>query len=283
MECERGSSLQCRRPPGSYRVIFTLAAKAYLPPLGRRAPPVPFVATFTAPMTRCSVHHLAKRFGPLAALRDVSFDVRSGEVLGLLGPNGAGKTTLLACMAGLVAPDAGAMRANGREITDAERRALAFYLPDGITPWGAQSASWLLHFSAGVFGTTTDIREDVLAVLRIAELRDQRIDTLSKGQRKRLLLAMTLLVPQPVLLLDEPFDGLDLRLTRDVIALFRRVVQSGRSLVVSIHAMHDATKVCDRLVLMDDGRTVAEGTLSELRLQSGLPDAQLDEIFLAFA
>lgn len=234
-------------------------------------------------MTRCSVHHLAKRFGPLTALRDVSFDVRSGEVLGLLGPNGAGKTTLLACMAGLVAPDAGAIRVDARDITDAERRALVFYLPDGITPWGAQSASWLLQFSAGVFGTTTDIRDDVLAVLRIAEMRNQRIDTLSKGQRKRLLLAMTLLVPQPVLLLDEPFDGLDLRLTRDVIALFRRVAQTGRSLVVSIHAMHDAAKVCDRLVLMDDGRTVAEGTLAELRAQSGLTAAELEEIFLAFA
>jgi len=251
-------------------------------------------------MTSCSVHHLAKRFRALTALRDVSFDVRSGEVLGLLGPNGAGKTTLLACMAGLLAPDSGMVRANDRELSGAERRDMIFYLADGIAPWGAQPASWLLPFAEVVFGpmrtehptrdgrrgptsevSRDELMADILTVLRIDDLGDQRIDTLSKGQRKRLLLAMALLTPHPVLLLDEPFDGLDVRLTRDVIALLRRIAEAGRSLVLSIHAMHDAARVCHRIVLLDDGRSVAQGSLDELRARVNLPGAQLDEIVLA--
>lgn len=126
-------------------------------------------------------------------------------------------------------------------------------------------------------------RDDVLDVLNIGELHGQRIDTLSKGQRKRLQLAMALLTSHPVVLLDEPFDGLDLRLTRQVIALFKRLADNGRSLVVSIHDMHDFTRVCHRVVRLDDGRTVADGSLGELRARTGLPTAHLDEIFLALA
>jgi ABC-type multidrug transport system ATPase subunit len=245
-------------------------------------------------MLLCTIRHFAKRFGAVTALRDVSFDVRHGEVLGLLGPNGAGKTTLLACLAGLAHADRGAVHAGEHSLTVAQQRQLFFYLPDGITPWGAQSAAWLLDFAAGVMGSTSGthahtalvsdaLQTEILRVLRIAELGSQPIAALSKGQRKRLLLAMALRTPHPVLLLDEPFDGLDLQLTREVIALLRHVAQSGRTLVLSIHNMQDASRVCDRLVLLDDGRTVAQGSLDELRERAGTPEAALDEVFLALA
>jgi ABC-type multidrug transport system ATPase subunit len=236
------------------------------------------------------VRHLAKRYGRLEALRDAHFDIRHGEVLGLLGPNGAGKTTLMGCLAGLIAPDAGQLLDAQHELTADARRRLLFYLPDGIAPWGAQCADWLLPFTRDAFGafrTTSRAASDVASdavqrVLRIHELGAQRIDTLSKGQRKRLLLAMALQMPQPVILLDEPFDGLDVQLTRQVIALFRQVVAYGRTLVVSLHAMPDAAKVCDRLVLMNDGVSIADGTLEELRRVHNLPDAELEDVFLAF-
>jgi ABC-2 type transport system ATP-binding protein len=245
-------------------------------------------------MLRCAVRHFAKRFGAVIALRDVSFDVRHGEVLGLLGPNGAGKTTLLACLAGLAHPDQGSVQTDDRALTAAEQRALFFYLPDGISPWSAQPASWLLDFGDAVFGRSVGrefggggaddaLQIDILRVLRIAELGARPIGTLSKGQRKRLLLAMALRTPHPVLLLDEPFDGLDLQLTREVIALMQRVAHAGRTLVLSIHNMQDAERVCDRLVLLDDGRAVAEGALAELRERAGLPNAALDDVFLALA
>ncbi len=261
-------------------------------------------------MPRCVIRHFAKRFGPVVALRDVSFDVRESEVLGLLGPNGAGKTTLLACLPGLQHADRGSIEIHNSTVTNTERRALFFYLPDGITPWSAQPAAWLLDFADGVLGGSSSygvdtnawrdgqaspnrahtrdpshdaLQTDILRVLRIAELGAQPIGALSKGQRKRLLLAMALRTPHPVLLLDEPFDGLDLQLTRDVIALLQRVARAGRSLVLSIHNMQDAERVCDRLVLLDDGRTVAQGSLDELRERAGLPDAALEDVFLALA
>ena len=238
-------------------------------------------------LPRLDARGVAKHYAQLVALREATFHVHAGEVLGLLGPNGAGKTTLMACLAGLVVPDAGDLRVHGAPLTESVRRNTVFYLPDGITPWSAQSARWLLEFAANTFGVATPSRgdtsvDDIRRVLRIGELGTQRIGTLSKGQRKRLLLALALQMPHPVLLLDEPFDGLDIRLTRDVIALLKSIARDGRSIVVSLHDMHDAARVCDRLVLLDDGRTVAEGTLAELRERSGLADADLEEVFLAF-
>jgi ABC-type multidrug transport system ATPase subunit len=232
--------------------------------------------------SRLQVLGLAKRYRALAALRDATFDVRRGEVLGLLGPNGSGKTTLMQCLAGLVLPDAGEVRQGAQRLSDSARQQLVFYLPDGITPWADQPAHWLLEFFAETCGVTAEGADDIARVLRVDELGAQRIGTLSKGQRKRLLLAAALRMPQPVILLDEPFDGLDLRLTREVIALFHQLVMHGRTLVVSLHAMHDAARVCDRLVLLNDGVTVAVGTLAELRARASLPDAELDEVFLAF-
>src|SRR5262249_37370843 len=113
-----------------------------------------------------------------------------------------------------------------------------------------------------------------------------RIGSLSKGERKRLLLAMGLLTLQPLLMLDEPFDGLDLRQTRDVMALLRSQAERGRTLMLSIHQLVDAARVCDRLILLSHGRVVGEGTIDELRAQANLsdggpPEAGLEEIFLA--
>src|SRR5262249_43958917 len=106
---------------------------------------------------------------------------------------------------------------------------------------------------------------------------------LSKGQRKRVLVALALTAPQPIVLMDEPFDGLDLRQTREAIALLRRVAAGGRSLVVSIHSMTDAVRVCDRLVLLSDGRSIAEGTFDELRQRAGVAAGDLEDVFLALA
>jgi ABC-2 type transport system ATP-binding protein len=105
--------------------------------------------------------------------------------------------------------------------------------------------------------------------------------TLSKGQRKRVLLAAALLTPQPLVLMDEPFDGLDLRQIREVTPLLKAHAGRGRTLLVSLHQLVDAGRVCDRLVLLSGGRLVAQGTLDELRQRVGLPHATLEEIFLA--
>jgi len=117
--------------------------------------------------------------------------------------------------------------------------------------------------------------------LRLDEIMGARLASLSKGERKRMLLALGLLTPHQLLLLDEPFDGLDLRQTRDVMTLLKDHSANGRTLMLSIHQLVDAGRVCDRLVLLSAGSVVGEGTIPELRAQAKLPDGGVEEIFLA--
>ncbi len=236
-----------------------------------------------SPATLFTVLGLSKWFGRLRALADVGFEVRAGEVLGLIGPNGAGKTTLFECLAGLLPADAGLVQAGGRGLAPRERRPLLFYLPDGIAPWPAQSVRWALDFTIGFFGGAPALRDDLVEQLDLDRLLQQPIGTLSKGERKRVLLAIGLLTPQPVLLADEPFDGLDLRQTRDISALLRAHATRGRTLFLSIHQVADAARVCDRFVLLSGGRVRGEGTLEELSMLAAGRTAShdLEEVFLA--
>ena len=232
------------------------------------------------------VDGLSKRFGRLTALADVSFHVRAGEVLGLIGPNGAGKSTLFECLAGVLPSDGGTLAAGGRAITAAERRALLFYVPDSIAPWPHQPVGWALDFTIGFLGGQAVLREEVVERLDLQQLLSQPVGTLSKGQRKRVLLAIGLLTAQPALLIDEPFEGLDLRQARDVAAILRTHAARGRTLFLSIHQIGDAARFCDRFVLLNAGRVRGEGTVAELAAlaeahRGPLPSRDLEEVFLA--
>jgi len=257
------------------------------------------------------VASLSKRYGHLAALSEVSFAIRPREVLGVIGPNGSGKTTLFECLGGVLPADSGALykitpgaptprtltpgapspRNDGRPLTSAERIATVFYLPDAIAPWPEQTVRWVLDFTAGYFGRAQTgsyaaTPSDVIGRLDLEPLLDSRIGTLSKGQRKRALLAVGLLTPQPILLADEPFEGLDLRQTREIAQTLRYYAAAGRTMVLSIHQISDAARVCDRFVLLSGGRTRGEGTLDDLaRLAASRAEVSagtdLEEIFLA--
>ena len=244
------------------------------------------------------VADLTKRYGHLTALNEVSFSIRPGEVLGLIGPNGSGKTTLFECLGGVLPADRGRVLLGGRPLAAAERSAAMFYLPDGIAPWPAQTVRWALDFVVGFFGaarrTANDepgtqnverrTTNDIVRELDLAPLLDSPIGTLSKGQRKRALLAIGLLTPQPVLLADEPFDGLDLRQSREVARTLRAHAAAGRTLLLSIHQITDAARVCDRFVLLSGGRIRGEGTFDELSAVAsahGEPSSDLEEVFLA--
>jgi len=228
-----------------------------------------------------TVDGLTKKFGSRSVLADVSFKVGAGEVLGLIGPNGAGKTTVLECLAGLLPTNSGTFKYHGNPLSARGRKEALFYVPDGILPWAQQTVKWLLTFFERLYSQAPEKLAALAGPLRLEEIGRSRVATLSKGERKRVLLAVGLLTSQPLLLLDEPFDGLDLRQTRDVMALLRSESASGRTLFVSIHQLNDAAKVCDRLVLLNAGKRVAEGTLAELQAQADLKDGGLEEIFLA--
>jgi ABC-2 type transport system ATP-binding protein len=221
------------------------------------------------------VNGLSKRFGAIAALSDVSFEVRAGEVLGLIGPNGAGKSTLFECLGGMLPCDSGEVSAGGRPVGLRERPALLFYVPDSIAPWPSQSVRWAIDFTIGFFGGRAELLSEIIDRLDLKHLLRQPIGTLSKGQRKRALLAIGLLTPQPALLIDEPFEGLDLRQARDTAAVLRSHASRGRTLFLSIHQIADAARFCDRFVLLSGGRVRGEGTVAELGALAAARDAAL--------
>ncbi|MBI1762466.1 MAG: ABC transporter ATP-binding protein [Acidobacteria bacterium] len=231
-------------------------------------------------MNLLNVNGVTKHYGPRAVLQNVSFSVRQGEVLGLIGPNGAGKTTLFECLAGLLPADAGVVQWEDRPLPAAQRKDALFYIPDGISPWAEQKLGWTLDFFARLYGSKVK-PQALLDAFKLASLKQARLGTLSKGERKRALLALGLLTPQPLLMLDEPFDGLDLRQTREVMTLLRSHVERGRTLLLSVHQLIDAARVCDRLVLLSEGRCAGIGTLDELRAQAKLAEGNLEDIFLA--
>jgi ABC-2 type transport system ATP-binding protein len=233
------------------------------------------------------VDSLSKTYGHFRALDDVGFSIRRGEILGLIGPNGAGKTTLFECVAGLEAADAGRIAfSDGGNIR--LRSSRLFYIPDGVAPWPDQPVRWVLEYSVDFFGGRQAIFDQVIADLALTPLMRTPIRALSKGQRKRTLLALGLLAPQPIVLIDEPFEGLDLRQSREAAATLRRHITPDRTFFLSIHQIAEAAKVCDRFVLLSSGRVVAEGTLDILtdlarqRRGDTLP-ADFEEVFLALA
>jgi ABC-type multidrug transport system ATPase subunit len=228
-----------------------------------------------------TVKGISKRFGSNPVLRDVSFSVLDGEVLGLIGPNGAGKTTLFECLAGLMHADAGDVKLRDHSIPAPHRKEALFYMPDAIRPWADQRLNWVLGFFRKLFGRSKNEVADVAGALSLEALMVSRVSSLSKGELKRSLLALSLLTRHELLLLDEPFDGLDLRQTRDVMTLLQKQASGGRTLFLSIHQLVDASRVCDRVVLLSAGRVVGEGTLEELKAKAGLNEGGLEEVFLA--
>lgn len=229
---------------------------------------------------------LSKRFGKIAALEDVSFHLEAGEILGVIGPNGAGKSTLFECLASVLAADGGVIRVQNQSLSSRERSSLIFYVPDAIAPWPEQSVQWALDFTVGFFRGRTILRDEVVEELDLGGLLDQQIGTLSKGERKRVLLGLGLLTPQLVLLIDEPFEGLDLRQARELEPILRAHAARGRTLALSIHQIRDAERICDRFVLLSRGRVRGEGTVSELAELAAARDPSsvyggLEEVFLA--
>jgi ABC-2 type transport system ATP-binding protein len=231
------------------------------------------------------VDWFTKKFGGVVALDGASFVAKPGELLGVIGPNGAGKSTLFECVAGVLAADAGTVRLGDTAIKQEQRKTALFYLPDAITPWPDQRVAWVLEFIERAFdaqrGDRARGREEIITSLALDPLLGKRVGELSKGQRKRVAVAIGLITPAPFLLLDEPFDGLDLRQSREMEIVLRAHAKRGRGLVLSIHQLHDAARLCDRLALLSSGKSVGEGTLEELRVKAGIASGDIEEVFLA--
>jgi len=224
---------------------------------------------------------IKKQYADHVALADVAFDIQAGEVIGIIGPNGAGKTTLLEALAGILPAETSDVQWLGKPLPPSRRREAMFYLPDGVRPYQDQPVTRVLSFFADVYRRSADEITGTIEAVSLTPVLHKRVHSLSKGYGRRLMLALGLLTRHPLLLMDEPFDGFDLRQTREIVGLLRKEVNKGRTFALAIHQLLDAERVCDRLILLADGHVRGVGTLNDLRERTGIADGSLEDIFLA--
>ena len=216
------------------------------------------------------VQNLSKRYPTRLAVDDVTFAVREGEIVGFLGPNGAGKTTTMRVLTGFLPPTSGSARVAGHDIVtrpDAARASLG-YLPESAATYGEMRVREYLAFRARLEGVArTLVKTRVAEALErclLGEVAGRKIENLSKGFKQRTALAGALVHQPPVLILDEPTIGLD---PVQIIKIRETIRELGknRAVLLSTHILPEVEAVCDRVLIIDRGRIVAEGTPSELR------------------
>ncbi len=212
---------------------------------------------------------LKKRFGAIAAVNGISLSVRKGEVLGFLGPNGAGKYTTMKMITGFLEPDAGVVKIAGIDMFENGKAAKAKigYLPEGAPAYGEMTAGAFLDFIAEIRGADrAEARRRVGAAVEKTELGavlGQRIETLSKGYKRRVAMAQAILHDPQVLVMDEPTDGLDPNQKHHVRQLIADMAAE-KAIIVSTHILEEVEAVCSRAIIINKGRIVADGTADQL-------------------
>jgi ABC-2 type transport system ATP-binding protein len=216
---------------------------------------------------------LRKRFGDIKAVDGISLKVTKGEVLGFLGPNGAGKSTTMKMITGFLEPDAGRASICGIDVFDEPKKAKALfgYLPEGAPCYGEMTPRSFLSFIAEIRGYRgAEIASRIAGAVERAGLEpviDQVIDTLSKGYKRRVGLAQAILHDPPVLIMDEPTDGLDPNQKHHVRQLITDMA-ADKAIIISTHILEEVDAVCTRAIIISDGRILADGTPIELEARS---------------
>ncbi len=228
------------------------------------------------------IQSLEKAFGAKQAVRGISFTVEKGTVLGFLGPNGAGKSTTMRMIAGVLEPDSGDALIDGKSILTDRRAAQAAlgYLPEGAPLYNDMTPPEFLAYMASARGIPKAQRKDAveraIADTRVSTVLHQRIGALSKGYRRRVGLASAILHDPPVLVLDEPTDGLDPNQKRAVRALIARMAPT-KAIVISTHTLTEVPAMCHRAILIDRGRIIADDTPAGIARRS--EDGTLESAF----
>jgi sodium transport system ATP-binding protein len=221
------------------------------------------------------VSNLHKSFGKVKAVQGISFEVGDGEITGLLGPNGAGKTTTLRMLYSLLPPDEGEIRIDGLDPT---RDALAIKRTLGVVPdnrglYTRMSARENIAYYGKLHGmTTSDINErveELVETLDMADFIERRTEGFSQGQRVKVAIARAMVHRPQTVMLDEPSNGLDVMSTRALRRYILGLKNAGHSVVLSTHIMQEVAALCDRIVIIANGRIAADGTAEQLLQKSG--------------
>jgi len=232
-----------------------------------------------------SVSSLTKYFGAVKAVDSISFTVKPGEILGLVGPNGAGKTTTLRCLCGILTPDAGSITVGGHDLrTDdlAAKRLLAF-IPETPSHYDLLTVREQLRFIAMCYDTVDEFNErseELLQRYGLKEKADSLVVELSKGMKQKLAIAAALIHRASIFLCDEPMVGLDPQGQHSFKTEIQNLRALNRSVLVSTHLLETAEALCDRIIIMQSGRKLFEGTMAELRAQTDMHAHSLEDIFL---
>jgi len=223
-----------------------------------------------------SVQGLTKRYGQTEAIRNISFSVDKGEVVGFLGPNGAGKSTTMKILCGYLPADAGEVRVAGFDVfgDSVKARSRIGYMPENVPLYPEMRVSEYLSYRAALKGVsarqTAEKAEDAIQLCGLSGVRRKLIGTLSKGYRQRVGLADALINEPDILILDEPTIGLDPGQIREVRELIKGLA-ARHTILLSSHILSEVEMTCSRVLILDKGRIVASGTPSDLRERAGLP------------
>jgi ABC-2 type transport system ATP-binding protein len=219
-------------------------------------------------MSTVELNHIYKSFGALKAVDDVSFSIEQGELFGLLGPNGAGKTTSIRCMLDIFKPDSGSVSILGGPMTEAKKDHIG-YMPEERGLYQDITLERCLNYLGSLKGLSpAQVKESSEAYLERFDLtahKTKKVKELSKGMQQKAQIIATLLHKPDLLIVDEPFSGLDPVNTQMVKDLLREQHQQGVTLILCSHQMNLVEELCDRIVLIDHGRAVLYGTLDEIR------------------
>jgi ABC-2 type transport system ATP-binding protein len=231
------------------------------------------------------VERLTKYYGALVGILDLSFDARPGEVLGLLGPNGSGKSTTVKILTALMRPTRGVVRLDGRDIFDNREayKSLLGYVPEEPHLYSYLTGPEYLELIGRLRGlpeaTLQHKIERFLSLLGIEDDRYQSLSSYSKGMRQKVLIAAAVLHDPRVVVLDEPFSGLDVIAARMLKAFVRALCADGKIVIFSSHVLEVVEQVCTRVVILKDGRSVGHDSVERLRSTLQLPS--LDAVFAA--
>ncbi len=228
-----------------------------------------------------SVKNLKRSFGPLIAVDDISFEVKKGDVMGFLGPNGAGKSTAMKMIVGFLEPDAGTAYVCGHDVV--RERILVQksigYLAENAPAYGEMTVGSFLHFICDARQIVGAARKEaidrVVTACSVESVYHQTIETLSKGYKRRVGFAQAILHDPPVLILDEPTDGLDPNQKHEVRQLIKKMA-ANKCIVISTHILEEVEAVCNRCIIVARGKILADSTPAELKDKHKLT---LDEVF----
>ncbi len=232
------------------------------------------------------VNAVTKSFGQTRALAGVNFTVEQGEILGLLGPNGSGKSTLMKIMVGIMKPDSGSIKIQGKDVAKDPTgiKQIVGFVPESPRLYEFLSGVEYLDFVADVHSLDSKTKEervtDFLKALDLEGKENELIHGYSQGMKQKLAIIAGLLHRPQVLVMDEPLNSLDPRTARIVKDLVHKLRDDGVPTIFSTHILEIADAICDRVVIMDNGRVVEEGSTSELKEKAGSTGSTLEEVFL---